>query len=93
MAAGAASLRPELAFLAARSETLEHRRERVLEAVRELPRPLFVYTTRPEDANALAESIPTSASSGSGSSLARQPSEDRRRAVDALRGTEPPAVG
>ena len=94
LAAGTASLRPELAFLAARSDTLEQRRERVLEAVRQLPRPLFVYTTRPEDANAVAESIRELGFKRIRVVTGETPSEDRRRAVDALRGTDtaPPSA-
>ena len=43
---GAPSLRPELSFLVAQAPDERTRLERVLEAVRSLPRPLFVYTTK-----------------------------------------------
>src|SRR5688500_12488849 len=47
---GAAALRPELAYWSVECADREARGARVLEAVLNLPRPLFVYTSTREDA-------------------------------------------
>jgi ATP-dependent DNA helicase RecQ len=50
---GAAALRPELAYASARCSSRDERKARVLEAVMNLPRPLFIYTSTKEDAREL----------------------------------------
>lgn len=52
---GAAALRPELAYWAARCTDREERTSRVLEAVMNLPRPVFIYTSTKADATTLLE--------------------------------------
>ena len=49
VAGGAAALRPELAYLVAQATDRDERRDFLVEAVRHLPRPMFVYATTRED--------------------------------------------
>jgi superfamily II DNA/RNA helicase len=54
---GAVALRPELAYAVAEAADPEQRTSRVIEALRRLPRPLFIYTATKRDAAAVAARV------------------------------------
>lgn len=84
--AGAPSLRPEIAYRTAEAATPEERLQRVREAILHLPRPLFVYATRPEDAAFLVEDFSSLGFERIVTVTGRSSEEERRSAVTALRG-------
>jgi ATP-dependent DNA helicase RecQ len=83
---GAAALRPELAYWSARSDDVTQRRERVLEAVMHLPRPIFVYTSTREDANEMYASLAEAGLRRAVIVTGDTNDEGRRAALRALRG-------
>ena len=82
---GAPSLRPELSFLVAQAPDEPTRLKRVLEAVRSLPRPLFVYTTKTDDVAAVRAALRETGITRVVSVTGEASEEERRAAVDALR--------
>ena len=82
---GAPSLRPELSFLVAQAPDEPTRLERVLEAVRSLPRPLFVYTTKTDDVATVRAALRETGITRVVSVTGEASEEERRAAVDALR--------
>lgn len=56
---GSTYLRTELRYLAAECESTEIRERQLIEAMRHLPKPAIVYTTKREDADRLAEVLRT----------------------------------
>lgn len=82
---GAPSLRPELSFLVAEAPDEQTRLERVVEAVRSLPRPLFVYTTRVNDVTVVRGALRATGITRVVSVTGDASEEDRRAAVEAIR--------
>ena len=83
---GAAALRPELSYWTARSTDHDERVQRVLDAVMHLPRPLFVYTSRREDATAMLNSLHEHGFRRTVLVTGHTSENERREAVRALRG-------
>lgn len=91
VACGAVSLRPELGYWAARCADEQERRERLLAAAANLPRPLFIYAST-RAAVAEIEALLREAGVHRVVCVTGDSTDvERRAAVDALRGdTEPP---
>jgi ATP-dependent DNA helicase RecQ len=83
---GAVALRPELAYWSARSDDVIRRRERVLEAVLHLPRPIFIYTSTREDANEIYTLLADAGVRRAVIVTGETNEQGRRAAVRALRG-------
>lgn len=92
--AGAPSLRPEIAYLAAQAPDPDIRLERVCEAVLHLPRPVFVYTTTKPDVAELADALRCQGIKRLVTVTGASTDGERRDAVDSLRGADgmPPAA-
>jgi ATP-dependent DNA helicase RecQ len=82
---GAPSLRPELSYLVAQAPDEPTRLERVVEAARSLPRPLFVYTTKVDDVAAVRAALRETGITRVVSVTGEASEDERRAAVDALR--------
>ncbi len=86
VAAGAVALRPEIAYVAAEAPTADERVVRVEDAVRHLPRPLFLYATRPVDVAALAARVRALGIRRVVTVTGDSNDSERRHAIRALRG-------
>lgn len=86
IAGGAAALRPELAYLVAQAADRDQRRAFLVDAVRHLPRPMFVYATTREDAAELERLIRQIGIQRVVSVTGDTADVARRAAVRALRG-------
>jgi superfamily II DNA/RNA helicase len=86
---GAAALRPELAYWAARCADDSERMERVVDAVRNLPRPCFIYTSTREQSRAIWEVLDRAGFRRVVMVTGDTPEDERRMAVRALRGQAP----
>ena len=86
VAGGAAALRPELAYLVAQATDRDERRAFLMEALRHLPRPIFVYATTREDATELEALIRQLGIHRVVKVTGDTGDEERRVAVRALRG-------
>ncbi len=82
---GAPALRPELSFLVAEAPDGPTRLERVIDAVRLLPRPLFLYTTLVSDVAAACDALRAAGISRIVSVTGEASEAERRAAVEALR--------
>jgi ATP-dependent DNA helicase RecQ len=83
---GAAALRPELSYWAAKCADREERSERVLESVMHLPRPLFVYTSTKDDARNIFALLSDNGFHRVALVTGDSTEDERRSAVRALRG-------
>lgn len=83
---GAAALRPELAYWSAKCSGREERSDRVLEAVMNLPRPLFIYTSTKDDARELHALLLVNGLHRAVLVTGDSSENERRSAVRALRG-------
>jgi ATP-dependent DNA helicase RecQ len=86
VAGGAAALRPELAYLVAQATDRDERTAFLVEAIRHLPRPVFVYATTPDDAAELDSLIRQLGIKRVVRVTGETRDEARRDAVRALRG-------
>ena len=88
VAGGAVALRAELAFEAAECEDAPTRRERVQEALRYLPRPIFVYATKKDDVADLASAARELGMDRVVTVTGDSGPAERSAALDALRGVD-----
>jgi superfamily II DNA helicase RecQ len=86
IAGGAAALRPELAYKVAEATDRDERRTFLIEAIRHLPRPMFVYVTTLDDADELESLIRELGIERVVKVTGDTGDEARREAVRALRG-------
>lgn len=80
------SLRSEPAYFAGRFATLDERRQAVLEAALHLPRPLVIYTSKVNEANALAQALRDTGLSRVTTVTGESSEEARRTVVQRWRG-------
>jgi Helicase conserved C-terminal domain/DEAD/DEAH box helicase len=85
---GAPSLRPELSFLVTKAPDEQTRLELVLDAVRSLPRPMFVYTTRVDDVTVMRDALRATGITRVVSVTGDASEDERQAAVEALRRSE-----
>ena len=90
IAGGAAALRPELAYLVAQATDRAGRRAFLIDAIRHLPRPIFVYATTRDDAAELESLIRQLGVRRVVRVTGETGDEARRDAVRALRGGDEP---
>lgn len=81
------ALRPEPAYFAHHFESEDDRRSAIIDAVSLLPRPLILYTTTVVDANDWASKLRSEGMSRVGVVTGASADEDRRLAVERLRGS------
>jgi superfamily II DNA helicase RecQ len=86
VAGGAAALRPELAYAVAQATDRNERRAFLIEAIRHLPRPMFVYVTTRDDAAEVETLIRELGVQRLVKVTGETGDEARRAAVRALRG-------
>jgi ATP-dependent DNA helicase RecQ len=82
---GATALRPELAYWAGHCVNESQRMESVLDAVRNLPRPCFIYTSTRAEARAISEVLSDAGFRRVVMVTGDTPEDERRAAVRALR--------
>lgn len=84
----ATTLRPEPLYLLAPCNSTEQRTGRLIEAVAHLPRPMVVYVTKPQHADALAVRLDAEGFRRIRVVTGRTPAAARRSALDAWRGSQ-----
>ncbi|MCH6470684.1 DEAD/DEAH box helicase [Sinomonas sp. 5-5] len=82
------SLRTEPVYFCTRFDDVHARRDAVLEAVRRLPRPLVLYVSKVEDANAWCQILQDSGIRRVASVTGRSSEDDRRTVVQRWRGED-----
>jgi superfamily II DNA/RNA helicase len=94
VACGAVALRPEIGYRAVNCGSWEERIERIKEAIRHLPRPIFLYATRVADVDHLADELRTMGMQRIVVVTGNTSGIDRRVAIRSLRGVggDPPTA-
>ena len=81
-------LRPEPSYWSSESPTLEIRNDRVIEALRHLPRPAIVFCTQPSKAESLKKTIEESDFSNVGIFTGLTPTSERKQIINQIRNKE-----